>query len=72
VSALKIARNEHGDDVLKVLEPLTRRVTSGQWDVHVDQAQFERLIRGEKAGSLRTYSLLRPSVFAGFKGVLVH
>lgn len=71
MSAQKIARNEHGDDLLKVLEPLTRRITSGHWDVHVDQAQFGRLIRGEKTGSLRTYSLLRPSLFAGFKSVLV-
>jgi hypothetical protein len=72
MSASKIARNKNGDDLLKVLGPLAHRITSDDWHVYADQAGYERLIRGEKEGcSVGTYSLLRPSIFAGFKQALV-
>ncbi|GJD76717.1 hypothetical protein [Methylobacterium goesingense] len=72
MSASKIARNKNGDDLLKVLGPLAHRITSNDWQVYADQAGYERLIRGEKEGcSVSTYSLLRPSIFAGFKQALV-
>ncbi|TXM64003.1 hypothetical protein FV226_27025 [Methylobacterium sp. WL12] len=72
MSASKIARNKHGDDLLSVLGPLANRITSDHWEVYADQAGYERLIRGEKEGcSVGTYSLLKPSAFKGFKQVVI-
>jgi hypothetical protein len=68
----KIADNEDGDMVLEKLQPLARRLVSEHWQVHVDQKQYARLIRGEKTDStLNTYSVLKPSIFAGFKRVIL-
>ena len=71
MSLEKIARNPHGDALYDVIGPLAHRITSPHHEVWADQSQYERLIRGEKTGSLRTYSLLKPSAFKGFAGVLV-
>src|SRR3954471_2009340 len=67
----KIARNEHGDALLKELGPLAHRVTSPHWEVYADQSQYERLLQGANDGKLRTYSLLKPTIFAGFKRAVV-
>jgi hypothetical protein len=72
MSMKTIARNKHGDDVLKLFAPLIHRVTSRDWKVYVHQGHYERLVRGEKEGAtLTTYSVLRPSIFDGFKQVVV-
>jgi hypothetical protein len=72
MSLQNIARNLHGDDLLKVLRPLAHRITSPHFEVHADQSQYTRLLAGGKQDcALRTYSLLKPSIFAGFKNVLV-
>lgn len=68
----EIADNRHGDMVLEKLRPLARRLTSEHWQVHVDQTQYVRLIRGEKTDStLNTYSVLKPSIFSGFRRVIL-
>lgn len=68
----KIADNSDGDVVLEKLQPLARRLVSEHWQVHVDQRQYARLIRGEKTDStLNTYAVLKPSIFAGFKRVIL-
>lgn len=68
----KIADNEDGDMVLEKLRPLARRLVSEHWQVHVDQRQYARLIRGEKTDStLNTYALLKPSIFSGFRRVIL-
>ena len=68
----KIADNKRGDVVLKKLQPLARRLVSEHWQVHVDQRQYARLIRGEKTDStLNTYAVLRPTIFAGFRRVIL-
>ena len=67
-----IADNKRGDMVLEKLRPLARRLVSEHWQVHVDQAQYARLIRGEKTDStLNTYAVLKPSIFAGFRRVIL-
>lgn len=72
MSLAKIARNAHGDDVLKLFGPLAHRITSDHWAVYADQGQFERLRRGEKNGAvLSTFSLLKPSAMQGFASVTV-
>ena len=72
MSTKKIARNKHGDDVLKLFGPLPNRITSEDWEVHALQGQYERLIRGEKEGcKLITYSVLQPSIFKDFKRTIV-
>lgn len=72
MSLTTIARNKHGDALFDVLGSFAYRVTSDHWEVSADQARYERMIRGEKEGGvLSTYSLLKPSIFAGFKQVLV-
>lgn len=68
----RIADNEDGDVVLEKLRPLARRLVSEHWQVHVDQKQYARLIRGEKTDStLNTYSVLKPSIFSGFRRVIL-
>ncbi len=68
----EIAENKRGDMVLKKLQPLARRLASEHWQVHVDQTQYARLIRGEKTDStLNTYALLKPSIFSGFRRVIL-
>lgn len=72
MSLQSIARNVHGDDLLKVLGPLTHRITSAHFEVHADQSQYARLLAGGKQDcTLRTYSLLKPTIFSGFKDVIV-
>ena len=72
MSLSKIARNKHGDDVLKLFGEVAHRVTSDHWEVSVDPSQFVRLVRGEKTDcALSTYSVLKPTIFAGFKDVIV-
>ncbi len=72
MSMKTIACNKHGDDVLKLFGPLVHRVTSQDWEVYVNQGHYERLVRGEKNdATLTTLSVLRPSVFNGFKQVVV-
>jgi hypothetical protein len=72
MSRKKIARNKYGDEVLKLFGPLAHKVTSRDWQVHVHQGQYERLMRGEKENcTLTTYSILKPSIFDGFKRVVV-
>ncbi|MPR12948.1 hypothetical protein [Microvirga tunisiensis] len=72
MSMKKIARNKHGDDLLKVFGPLANRIVSDHWEVYAHQSQYERLVRGEKTdSSLRTYSILKPSIFDGFQKAIV-
>lgn len=68
----KIARNKHGDALYEKLGPLAYRVTSEHWEVYADQARYQRLIRGEKLEcAVGTYSLLKPSIFTGFKRAVI-
>ena len=68
----RIADNEDGDMVLEKLQPLARRLASEHWQVHVDQRQYARLIRGEKTdNTLNTHALLKPSIFSGFRRVIL-
>ncbi|BCM86483.1 hypothetical protein [Methylobacterium indicum] len=71
MSIRKIARNARQDDVLELFKPLALRIQSENWDVHAHQSQFERLLASKAKGSLMTYSVLKPLVFAGFKKVVV-
>lgn len=72
MSLRKIARNTNGDDVLAQFGSLANRIVSDDWLVYAQQAQFERLIRGEaEGGALDTFALLRPPAFDGFREVVV-
>ena len=71
MSLAKIARNKHRDALYEKLGPLAYRITSDHWRVYADQGLYARMIQGEKEGMLRTYALLKPSLFAGFARVVV-
>jgi len=68
----KIARNPRGDDNWGRFKGLAERVQSPHWDVFALQSNFYGLLSGD--GSTRqlvTHSLLKPSLFAGFKQVIL-
>ena len=68
----KIARNPRGDENWGRFKGLVERVLSPHWDVFALQSNYHGLLSGD--GSTRqlvTHSLLRPSIFAGFKQVIL-
>lgn len=68
----KIARNQNGDALYEVLEPVAHRITSDDWIVYAKQAEFERLRDGRKTNAaIITYSLLKPSLLSGFASVTI-
>jgi hypothetical protein len=72
MSIRKIAKNKHKDDLYAVLQNLAHRVESDYWDVFALQDQYERLIGGGKENcKLFTYSLLKPSIFQGFRQTII-
>jgi hypothetical protein len=71
MSLRKIARNTSGDEVYKLFEGLAYRLNSNDWQVFSLQSQYQALIAGQNSGKLITYSLLKPSIFAGFEEVVI-
>jgi hypothetical protein len=72
-----IARNANGDDVLKVISGLAKRIQSPYWHVHILQSNYSNLITPPRRNATRgsrkliTYSLLQPSIFQHFKRVIL-
>lgn len=68
----QLARNPRGDDVWGLFKNLASRVLSPHWDVFALQSNYRDLLRGERdTHQLVTHSLLKPSLFFGFKQVIV-
>ncbi len=67
-----IARNEGRDDVWKTFQDFAATLVDDNWSTFVDHAKFE----AHRSGSateirLATYSVLKPSIFQGFKRVMI-
>ncbi|WP_456687005.1 hypothetical protein, partial [Bradyrhizobium sp. P5_C11_2] len=65
-----IAENKRGDAINSIFQPFARIILDHKWDTFVDFGQYEDFRQGRTDDPyLRTFSLLRPSVFHGFSSV---
>lgn len=64
----EIVENKDDDDVLELFGDVAAQIVSPHWDVHVSQKGYADLTldAGER---LTTHSILKPSLFTGFKSV---
>lgn len=68
----KIARNPRGDEIWGRFKGLAERVLSPHWDVFALQSNYHALLSGDgRTRQLVTHSLLKASIFAGFKQVIL-
>lgn len=68
----EIARNDQKDEVWGLFQAFAGRMLSKNWVNYVLSDQWENLKSGEgKIRRLSSYSLLQPSMFEGFKKVIV-
>lgn len=68
----KLAENRNKDAVNTLVNPLARRIHQGRYTTYVDRKSYNGLLNGSKDDRvLATYSMLNPSVFLGFKSVLL-
>jgi hypothetical protein len=65
-----IADNEHDDAVWANFKDLANTVLSRRWVSYVDRQAYETLVNGGGSKSkLTVFSLLKPSIFEGFRSV---
>ena len=68
----KIARNARGDQVWGQFSGLASRIVSPHWAVFGLQSNYHSILKDDgHARQLMTYSLLQPSIFEGFREVLI-
>lgn len=68
----EIARNKSHDDVWGLFQGFAQRTISDDWSVYVQLSQYGNLTSGhDDQCALTSYSLLEPSIFAGFKRVII-
>ena len=68
----RIARNRRADDIWARFRELASQVLSPHWDVFALQSNYHGLMGGDGAThQLVTHSLMRPSIFDGFKQVIL-
>ena len=68
----KIARNRRDDQVWRVFGGLASRIASPHWEVYGLQSNYHSLLRDDGGcRQLITHSLLLPSIFDGFKQVII-
>lgn len=68
----KIARNPRGDEIWSRFKGFVERVLSPHWDVFALKSNYNALLSGD--GSTRqvvTHSILKPSIFDGYKQVIL-
>ena len=67
-----IARNVRGDEIWDRFGSLARRVLSDHWDVFALQSSYHGLVSGLRSTrKLETHSVLKSTVFTGFKQVII-
>lgn len=68
----KMAENRNKDAFTGLVNALTRRIYHGRYSTFIDLKSYSGLLHGSKDDRvLATYSMLDPSVFLGFKSVLL-
>lgn len=67
-----IATNKEADEVWRLFADIANKILSPHWDVYALQSNYRNLIGdSDKSKQLITYSLLKPSIFAGFKQTIL-
>lgn len=65
-----IVDNRQGDAINSIFQPFARTILDPKWDTFVDYGQYEEFCNGRTDDPyLRTFSLLRPTIFHGFASV---
>lgn len=68
----KLAKNRRSDDVWRLFSDLANRIISPHWEVYALNSNFHSLLRDDgSCKQLVTFSLLRPSIFQGFKQTII-
>ncbi len=68
----KIARNPRRDEIWGRFKGFAERVLSPHWDVFALQSNYHGLLNGDgKTHQLVTHSILKPSIFDGYKQVIL-
>jgi hypothetical protein len=68
----KMAENRNKDALYGLVNDFTRRIHHGRYSTFIDLKSYNGLLTGSKDDQfLATYSMLNPSVFLGFKSVLL-
>ena len=68
----EMARNPRGDQVWGQFSGLASRIVSPHWDVFALLSNYHSILGDDgHARQLMTYSLLQPSIFEGFREVLI-
>lgn len=68
----RMARNVRADQVWSQFSGLLGRIVSPHWDVYALQSNYHSVLKDDgHARQLMTYSLLRPSIFDGFKATII-
>ncbi len=71
-----LAKNPNRDFLWDQLKGPARKIASDHWDVYALRKNYEALIGGEsvdgeEAGKIEFFSAMRPSIFDGFKSVII-
>jgi len=71
-----LAKNPNGDLLWDQLKGLARKIASDHWDVYALRKYYDALIDGECVdgedfGKIEFFSVMRPSIFDGFKSVII-
>jgi hypothetical protein len=72
IALRKIARNPRGDEIWGKFKGFAERVLSPHWDVFALQSNYHALLSGDHSTrQLVTHSILKPSIFDGYKQVIL-
>lgn len=66
-----IANNKQKDDVVDVVKGFARKLKSPHWECHVKLSSYCSLTEHGSKSQLHIHSLLKPSIFEGFKRVII-
>jgi hypothetical protein len=68
----KIARNPRGEEIWGRFKGFAKRVLSPHWDVFALQSNYHALLSGDGCTrKLVTHSILKPSIFDGYKQIIL-
>ncbi|WP_294531889.1 hypothetical protein [uncultured Rhodoblastus sp.] len=71
-----LAKNPNRDSLWEQLKGTVRKISSDHWDVYATRKSYDALIAGESVdgedfGKIEFFSAMRPSIFDGFKSVII-
>ncbi len=66
-----IAQNGSQDDILRHFQELAGKLTDKNWDVFTSSTRFADIVANGGQGPITIHAVLKPSIFRGFKRVIV-